>query len=156
MVNLQPSLFGALRLLCNAYYFSIKRMRLIIRFYSSNISVVPLSLWWAYPSWPSQFLAVSSDIDILFWISITDQINTRVYCTILISKSLWHLHNRLFSNWSSLDWCCQTVCKQGIYKHTAHFEWCSLLQHNCYRVRGSLHLWQWFSAQWCSNKSVPE
>ena len=43
VVNLRPSLFGALRLICSAYYFTViplsKRMRLITRFCSSYSSI---------------------------------------------------------------------------------------------------------------------
>ena len=67
-----------------------------------------------------------------------------------------YLYCRVFIDWPDSNWCCQTVCRQRICKHTAHSQWYGLLQQNHYRVRGSLHLWWGVSPGWYSNKSVPE
>ena len=65
-------------------------------------------------------------------------------------------HHRVLLDWPDSSWCCQTVCIQRIYTHTAHSQWHGLLQQNYCRVRGSLHLQWWLSPEWFGNKGVPE
>ena len=67
-----------------------------------------------------------------------------------------YFYLRMFIDWPDSNWCCQTGCRRRVCEHTAHSQWCGLLQQNHCRVRGSLHLWGWLSPGWCRNESVPE